>query len=467
MMWSLSMTATKILSASLILLPFAGCAALLFISFFSLPWKELWIERMTRTIMATTGFCSLLLVGGMSPKSYSTVISFHDWIVLPETKVGIHLILDTLALTYLITSGFISAIVGYFSARYLHRDPGYLRFFTLYLLFVSGLTTTILAGNLAVLVVGWELVGLSSVLLVGFYRERRGPVDGAIVVFTAYRIGDLGLHGLTISLPILFGSDLFPTTISIAQHAASAPSTLACSLLILLAAACKSAQGPFSIWLPRAMEGPTPSSAIFYGALSVHLGAYLLLRTSPIWHAAPIVPRLIVGLGLFTAFYGATVGRTRSDIKSLLSYASMAQLGLIFAEIGMGWEALALWHMTGHAMLRTLQFLRSPSAISDWQRFGRLQGWHTTGQAPLESGLGFSLSQRLYKRFFFGWGLEKIIREWCFGSILRTARICDTWGQNISRIFDRPEVKVHITIMDPRRDAQSAAPLSTDATRKA
>ena len=400
----------KALAASLLALPAVGVLLLLALNFFSLPYREVWIERLTRTIMVLAGAVALLLTWSKGLDE-QTVLPYGDWLTLPSTKFSISLILDPLSLSYLMTSGFIAAVVGYFSARYLHRDPGFLRFFTLYLLFVTGLNATILAGNLVLLIVGWELVGLSSVLLVGFYHERQGPRDGSRVVFSAYRLGDIGIHGLTACLPVLIGSDQLFDLGKVA-HRAEAPSLiLICSLLFLLAAAAKSAQGPFAVWLPRAMEGPTPSSAIFYGALSVHLGAYLLLRTSPIWRQVPIMPWLIMALGGLTALYGASVGRTRADIKSMLAYASMAQVGLIFVEISLGWDHLAIWHMAGHAMVRTLQFLRSPSAIADWIRFGRRQGWRSGDRPPLEARLGHHIEKWLYAKAFFGWGLERAIQK--------------------------------------------------------
>lgn len=431
---SLSLETLKLLAATTIILPGLSALGLLIVSFFSLPWKEEWIERLIRSVMVVIGLCAVALAW-QSVHAGPLWLSFGDWLTLSSMHFGLSLILDSLSIPYLITSGFIAAIVGYFSARYLHRDPGFLRFFTLYLVFVTGLNITILASSLLVLVVGWELIGLSSVLLVGFYRERRGPVAGALVVFTAYRVGDLGMHGLTISLPLLLGHDTFPGAMGLPVQS-SGSLALVCSLLIILAAACKSAQGPFSLWLPRAMEGPTPSSAIFYGALSVHMGAYFLLRTSPIWRAVDGMPWLIAAIGLSTTLFASGVGRTRADIKSMLAFASMAQLGLIFVEISLGWDQLALWHMVGHTMLRTLQFLRSPSAISDWMRFGRLQGWRAPNEAPIESHLGLTFERKLYSLVFSGWGLDKAMRSVLVKPLLHVSDTLNRAGFQLSLILD-------------------------------
>jgi NAD(P)H-quinone oxidoreductase subunit 5 len=153
--------------------------------------------------------------------------------------------------------------------------------------------------------------------------------------------------------------------------------------LLLVAAAGKSALVPFSGWLPRAMEGPTPSSAVFYGALSVHLGAFLLLRISPLLEASPALAAAVVALGLVTAVYAALAGRAQTDIKSALSFASLTQVGLIVAEIGLGLRYFALVHLLGHACLRTLQFVRAPTLLQDYRgledalghRLPRPAGW--------------------------------------------------------------------------------------------
>jgi NAD(P)H-quinone oxidoreductase subunit 5 len=142
---------------------------------------------------------------------------------------------------------------------------------------------------------------------------------------------------------------------------------------------------PFSGWLPRAMEGPTPSSAIFYGALSVHLGAFLLLRASPLLDASPPLAGLVVALGLATALYAYLAGGVQTDVKSALPFASLVQVGLIVAEIGLGLRYLALAHLLGNACLRTLQFIRAPTLLHDYHQMGNALGEHlphTGGTAP-------------------------------------------------------------------------------------
>jgi NAD(P)H-quinone oxidoreductase subunit 5 len=173
--------------------------------------------------------------------------------------------------------------------------------------------------------------------------------------------------------------------------------------LLLVAAAGKSALVPFSGWLPRAMEGPTPSSAVFYGALSVHLGAYLLLRISPILDAAPGLSAAVVGLGLATAVYAYLAGSAQTDIKSALSFAALTQVGLIVAEIGLGWRYLALAHLMGHACLRTLQFLRAPTLLHDYHLLENALGDHL----PRPAGGGDRLAPAGLRARIYRFALER------------------------------------------------------------
>ncbi len=220
------------------------------------------------------------------------------------------------------------------------------------------------AGSFDLLIGGWELVGITSVLLISFFHFRSGPVENALRVFIVYRACDLGLITAAFVLHHVGHVSTFANGM---PPVAGGVATLV-GLLLLLSAAGKSAQVPFSGWLPRAMEGPTPSSAIFYGAISVHAGAYLLLRAQPILLGSPVASAAVIGTGLLTAVLGTIVGRACSDAKTSLAYASLAQVGVIFIEIGAGLTWLPVMHILGHAMVRTLQFLRAPSTLHDFHQ---------------------------------------------------------------------------------------------------
>lgn len=276
---------------------------------------------------------------------------------------------DKISAVYLLVGAFLTSLVTVYSRVYLHREEGYKRFFSSLLFFYIGYNVTVLSGNLETLFIGWEILGISSFLLIAFYRERYLPVKNAVKVFSIYRIGDVGIilamwlsHHLwheNITFFKLNNSEL------VHEHLQSHSMTgVMISLMILLTAAAKSAQFPFFTWLPRAMEGPTPSSAIFYGSLSVHLGVFLLLRTFPFWEHQYSV-RVIIGvLGIVTALMTSGIARVQSSVKSQIAYASSAQIGLIFLEVSLGWTNLALIHFAGNAFLRTYQLLVSPSVVS-------------------------------------------------------------------------------------------------------
>ncbi len=276
---------------------------------------------------------------------------------------------DKITLVYLILGSMITFVITIYSRYYLHREEGYKRFFNTILFFYLGFNIIIFSGNVETLFIGWEILGLSSFLLIAFYRDRYLPVKNAVKVFSIYRIGDVGLilvmwlsHHLwheNISFFKLNNAELVHSHLT-----ENSLVGLAISMMIFVSAAAKSAQLPFSSWLPRAMEGPTPSSAIFYGSLSVHIGAFLMLRTYPFWEFQTGF-RIFLGFaGFATAIVSTFIGRVQSSIKSQIAYSSIAQIGLIFIEIALGLENIALVHITGNAFLRTYQLLVSPSIVS-------------------------------------------------------------------------------------------------------
>lgn len=276
---------------------------------------------------------------------------------------------DKITAVYLLVGSFLTFLVAVYSRVYLHRETGYKRFFNTILFFYVGYNIVIFSGNLETLFMGWEILGISSFLLIAFYRDRYLPVKNAVKVFSIYRIGDVGIilamwmsHHLwheNITFLKLSNYELVSTQLQ--THSLIG---VFISLMILISAVAKSAQFPFSFWLPRAMEGPTPSSAIFYGALSVHVGIYILLRTFPFWEHQFSV-RIIIGvIGLISSIIATGIARVQSSVKSQIAYASIAQIGLIFIEVAAGFENLALWHFAGNAFLRTYQLLVSPSVVT-------------------------------------------------------------------------------------------------------
>jgi len=319
-------------------------------------------------LLASLAVLLLMLFRG----DFHVSIDLAHWVPIPHHHFAIKLLFDLLSLPFVILSFSLCGIIASFASKYLHREPGYNRFFCLYAVFVLGMALSSLAGTIETLFAGWELVGLSSALLVGFFHERSLPVRNGLHVWSVYRIADAAFLMAALMLHHLGNAGDFDALLGTGPWP-SDPATLLPSQallvggLLLVAAAGKSGLVPFSGWVPRAMEGPTPSSAVFYGALSVHLGAYLLLRVSPILDESVWLSGAVVSIGVLTAIYGSITARVQSDIKSALSFASVAQVGLIVAEIGLGFQWLALIHMIGHALLRTLQFLRAPMLLADYR----------------------------------------------------------------------------------------------------
>jgi NAD(P)H-quinone oxidoreductase subunit 5 len=288
-----------------------------------------------------------------------------------------------------------------------------------------------LAGTIETLFAGWELVGLSSALLVAFFHERQAPPRNGFRIWINYRVADAALllaavvlHHLAGSgdFDRLLGADPWPNGVT----GVTESQALLVGLLLLVAAAGKSALVPFSGWLPRAMEGPTASSAVFYGALSVHLGAYLLLRVSPLLDASIWLAASVVALGLLTAAYAYVIGSVQTDIKSALSYASLVQVGLIVAEIGFGLRYIALAHLLGHACLRTMQFLRAPTLLHDYHTMVNALGEHLP---PPGGPLGQLLSDRarlwLYRFAMERGYVDVLLAEWVVAPVAAGFRWCD------------------------------------------
>lgn len=337
------------------------------------PLAEASIDRLVRTSIVTGLLAALAMLGLMlSRGAHHVSVDLGTWAHIPDYHFSVKLIFDRLSIPFVILTFLLSGTIGAFATKYMHREKGFNRFFALYAIFVLGMVITSLAGTIETLFSGWELVGLTSALLVAFYHERPAPPRNGLRIWCVYRVSDAALLIAAVVMHRMIGEGDFDRMVGggfwpQGEALMTSRQALVVGLLLLVAAAGKSALVPFSGWLPRAMEGPTPSSAVFYGALSVHLGAFLLLRVSPILDLSPWLGAAVVVMGLATASFAAYAGSAQADIKSALSFASLTQVGLIVAEIGIGLRYLALVHILGHACLRTLQFVRAPSLLLDYR----------------------------------------------------------------------------------------------------
>lgn len=329
-------------------------------------------------------------------------LDYGNWLAVGDYAIPLTLLVDQGAIVFSLLASVLTLLVARFSRTYLHKEPGFDRFFFLMGLFAAGTQLIAFAGALDLFFAGWELIGISSALFIGFFHERDEPVRSSVRAFATYRLCDMGLLIAIVTIHELLGS----TRLSALDAAAALPAaqSSAIAALLLLAAMGKSAQLPFSGWLPRAMEGPTPSSALFYGAVSIHAGLYLLLRVSSVIEVAPYVAAFGVLVGISTALYAAAVARIHTDAKGALAHATLAQIGLILAEISLGLTTLALIHLSCHAMLRVYQYLRTPNMIHDAHSAGH--GHHHPGPGLL-ARLAPKTSERVYAAALHRWRLDE------------------------------------------------------------
>jgi len=436
-------------------LPFLAALALAIGAWLGQKWPEVVVHRLATSALwlsfvASLGLAWALFWGG----GVGLLWSLPGWFGVGGYHFPLALVADHLSVPFAVFASCLLAVTARFSSGYLHREPGFLRYYLLLCLFGGAVQLAVLAGSLDFLLFGWELVGFTSVMLIAFFHERPAPVNNGLRAFVVYRLCDVGLLGAAVWLHHSVEStsahhaSLFPWWG--VEVPAQAIDVVVVGGLLIWASLGKGAQVPFGGWLPRAMEGPTPSSAIFYGALSVHLGPYLLLRSAPLLDAQPILGWLVVMVGLSTAVHGSLVGRVQSDIKCALAYASMTQVGVIFMEIGLGFRTLAVVHIVGHAALRCLQFLRAPSVLADRAEDERRAGapLHSltgSSQRRLSRGLALWLYRGALERGF----LDALLRDYLLGPILA-----------LSRQLDQGQEALHAWLLERSRLGQGAAKAS-------
>ena len=295
------------------------------------------------------------------------LLDYNDWITVGSYRFKIRSIVDLLGSSYALLSAALISIIFKFSRNYLHKEEGYFRFIFLLSTLMFGLFVVSFSRALDQLFIGWELVGTASILLIGYFYAQVQPVKHAIKAIISYRLCDMGILAAGAwAHHYLHTTDFvaMPTMLAHAHHGGNA--LIFIGIFIIWASLAKAGQLPMSSWLPTAMEGPTPSSAIFYGALSVHLGPLLLIRMYKYFEHFPSLLIAIAVIGAVSAVYASLVGRTRSDAKTMLAYATISQVGIMYVEIALGYTNFAIFHIFAHASLRTFQFLRSSSLIQDF-----------------------------------------------------------------------------------------------------
>lgn len=343
------------------------------LSFFaSLLWqnkREKAIGKIVRVakvsnILIAVSIFAWWVSNGLEPISYKMAPLYET----NHFVFAIQLYYDEITAVFSIVGALLFFLVATFSKYYMHRDEGYKRFFNTILLFATAYNFIILAGNFETLFIGWEIKGICSFILITFYRNRYLPVKNAFKAVSNYRISDVALMLAMWMMHHLTHRNISFSELGEAKDIAAAAGQTGTAIfivcMIILPAAIKSAQFPFTTWLPRAMEGPTASSAIFYGSVSVHIGVFLLLRTHPFWEDMLWAKIAIICIGALTAIIATMIARVQPTVKTQIAYSSAAQIGLMFIEVALGFHWLVLIHFAGNAFLRTYQLLVSPSVLN-------------------------------------------------------------------------------------------------------
>jgi NADH-quinone oxidoreductase subunit L len=293
---------------------------------------------------------------------------YFNWISVGRFSVDFALSVDQLTIIMLLVVTFVSLLVHIYSTGYMAHEGGYYRFFSYLNLFVFFMLTLVLAANLILMFVGWEGVGLCSYLLIGFWFLKKSAADAGKKAFITTRIGDFGFTiGILLAFwtfhSIDFGT-IFAQAADRPVESATAIGVLTAICLLLFAGAIgKSAQIPLYVWLPDAMEGPTPVSALIHAATMVTAGVYMVARMHPLFSRAPLAMFVVALVGAVTAFYSATIGVLQTDIKKVLAYSTVSQLGYMFLGCGVGAYAAGIFHLMTHAFFKGLLFLAAGSVI--------------------------------------------------------------------------------------------------------
>src|SRR5215510_13526094 len=285
-----------------------------------------------------------------------------DWIVAGTFRAPVTLQLDQLSAVMLLVVSGVAFLIHVYSIGYMHEDPDYPRFFLYLNLFVFSMTMLVLAGNFLLLYVFWEAVGLCSYLLIGFWYTRESAAAAGKKAFIVNRVGDfgfgLGIMWIWTALGTLDYAGVFKGAATLAPATATG-----IALLLFMGACGKSAQVPLHVWLPDAMEGRTPVSALIHAATMVTAGVYMVARSHVLFERSSVALDVVLWIGVITAVFAATVGLVQTDIKRVLAYSTVSQLGYMFAALGLGAYAAGIFHLVTHAFFKALLFLGAGSVI--------------------------------------------------------------------------------------------------------
>jgi NADH-quinone oxidoreductase subunit L len=323
---------------------------------------------------------ALILLGALlvvPSESRHATVDVYRWIDAGKLQVPLRLLIDPLSVAMALVVSGVGALIHIYSIGYMDGDEGFARYFAYLNLFMASMLLLVLAGNLVVMFIGWEGVGLSSYLLIAFWFTRPEAARAGVKAFLVTRLGDVGfLLGIFLAFAVFGTTDIQAMTQNAPRISVGAATALA--LLLFLGAIGKSAQLPLYVWLPDAMEGPTPVSALIHAATMVTAGVYMIVRMHAVYLRAPVAMEVVAVVGAVTAIFAASCALVEHDIKRVLAYSTISQLGYMFLAVGIGAWSAGIFHLTSHAFFKALLFLAAGAVMhalggeTDMRRMGGL-----------------------------------------------------------------------------------------------
>jgi NADH-quinone oxidoreductase subunit L len=363
----------------LVALPVLSAAILLIGGRRTDKWGHL-LGTAVPVVLFVYGLLLFLDVRGLEAEERSRDLHLWSWMPVGNLNVDLGLLIDPLSLTFVLLITGVGSLIHVYSIGYMEHDPGRRRFFAYLNLFVAAMLLLVLGNNFVALYFGWEGVGLASYLLISWYTERPAAATAAKKAFIMNRVGDAGLAIAIFIMFATFGTVSYEGVFGGIGEASGGIAT-ALGLLLLLGACGKSGQIPLQAWLPDAMEGPTPVSALIHAATMVTAGVYLIARANPVFNASPDAQLAVVIVGAATLLYGAIIGAAKDDIKRVLAYSTVSQIGYMFLAVGLGpgVYAIGIIHLVTHGFFKAGLFLGAGSVMHgmndqvDMRRFGGLR----------------------------------------------------------------------------------------------
>lgn len=341
---------------------FSPLIATLFSSIFAFFKPQKFIAYINSTLIFISFISALFLFSEIYESNIATRVILFDWINIGNLNIAFSFMLDHISIIMLLVVTFVSTAVHFYSISYMKNDQGFNRFFCYLSLFVFSMIVLILADNFAVLFLGWEGVGVCSYLLIGFYYKKQKAQKAANEAFIVNRVGDMGLMLGMFVIYWNIGSldfDIVFKTI----HSLSNTTISLIAILLFIGAMGKSAQFPLHTWLANAMEGPTPVSALIHAATMVTAGVYLIIRCNEIYVLVPNIGLFISYLGAFVAIFAASMALVNNDLKRIIAYSTLSQLGYMFVAVGVGAYSIALFHLFTHAFFKSALFLGAANVM--------------------------------------------------------------------------------------------------------